>query len=433
MLPPLNQEKKSLMSSTTVDVKGTSFLVNDKLTYSEIEGSSVEAHGLLMNARFIQGVFDDRAQPERFARFGHDPWDPEANTDRLIAALPQWHAHGLRAFTVGLQGGGPVFTIDDWSTIDNNPYGEDGKSVDPAYAGRLDRLIRGADQAGMVAIVSFLYASQGPRLRDGLAVRSAVTAAARFLRDGGYTNVIIEVANEHNLNGFKNHPIIQSAEGICYLIDLAREESGGLLTGSSGSGGRADREVAEASDVILIHGNGCTRQEYYNLVKKVQGWDLDKPIVCNEDSPCIGQLVVAYQTRTSWGYYNNPTKQEPPADWSITSGEDTFFARRMAAGVGIQLPPLPPEDQHYFQGFEPDTTLDGKRWIRLASLYPEKIDYVEFYRNGQLIDVAYDEPFFVDYKTTWIQGPVHIQPDDREWKARIVQADGEAIEKIVHT
>ncbi|MAF10021.1 hypothetical protein CMK11_06170 [Candidatus Poribacteria bacterium] len=420
------------MDVTSIDVRGEAFLINGAPTYAEIDGSDPAAHGLLMNARFIQGVFDDRAQPERFARFGHEEWDAEGNTDRLVDALPAWHAHGLRAFTVGLQGGGPVFTIDDWRTIDNNPFGADGRCFDAGYAGRLDRLIRGADAAGMVVIVSFLYASQGPRLRDGRAVRSAVATASRFLRDGGYSNVIIEVANEHNLNGFSNHPIVQSVEGITYLMDLARQESGGMLVGCSGTGGYASREVADASDVILIHGNGCSRQRYYDLVRTTQAYGLGRPIVCNEDSPCFSRLGVAYQTRTSWGYYNNLTKQEPPADWSITPGEDVFFARRMAEGIGIDLPPLEPGDEYYLQGFEPDITLDGKRWVRLASLYPEKVDRVEYWRNGERIDVAYDEPFFVDYRTTWIQGPVIERADDREWRARIFQTDGAVVEKVVN-
>ena len=119
-----------------------------------------------MNARFIQGIFDDKADPARFARFGHDVYDPAANTARLVAALPQWYDHGLRAFTVGLQGGGPCFTINN-RTIDNNPFGEDGTQFDPAYADRLDTLIRGADAAGMVVIVSYFYGDQTRRLRTG--------------------------------------------------------------------------------------------------------------------------------------------------------------------------------------------------------------------------------------------------------------------------
>jgi hypothetical protein len=274
------------MTKTALDIQGTRFLINHQLTYADIDGTKPDAHGLLMNARFIQGVFNDKANPERFAIFGHDHWDPEANTDRLIAALPEWYRYGLRAITVGLQGGGPVLTVDDWSTIDNNPFGADGRSFDLAYASRLDRLVRAADGIGMIIIVSFLYGSQAPRLQDGRAVRNAVTGASRFLRDGGYTNVIIEVANEHDLPGFRIHPIIQSTEGIASLIDLARAESGGLPVGSSAIGGEVSREVAEASDVILIHGNNCTRQTYHMLVRKTQGFELNRPVVCNEDSPC---------------------------------------------------------------------------------------------------------------------------------------------------
>lgn len=415
------------MSKTALAIKGKKFTLNGQLTYSEIAGSKPEAHGLLMNARFIQGIFDDQAEPQRFAIFGHDTWNPEANTDRLIAALPQWYAHGLRAFTVGLQGGGPVLTLDDWSTIDNNPFGPDGKSFDPAYAGRLDRLIRAADEIGMAVIVSYLYASQAPRLQDGRAVRNAVIGASRFLREGGYTNVIIEVANEYNLPGFSIHPLVQTDEGIAALIDLARNESGGLPVGSSGTGGYANREVAEASDVILVHGNGLHRQRYYNLMREVQSWGLDKPVVCNEDSPCFTQLKVAYQTQTSWGYYNNHTKQDVPPDWSVTPGEDTYFAHRMAAGIGIKLPPLPEEERYYLQGLEPHMTQDGKRWIRLAALYPEKIDTVTYFRNGQPMGIAYEEPFYPDYVETWIQKPIFMQPEDKSFSARIVQLDGREI------
>lgn len=416
------------MPKTSVTIQGESFLINDKFTYSEIENSNPNAHGLLMNARFIQGVFDDKADPARFARFGYDTFDPSAHTDGLIAALPEWYSYGLRAFTVGFQGGGPFFTVKN-PTIDNNPFGEDGKQLDPAYAERMDRLIKGADEVGMVVIVSYLYGGQTNRLRDGRAIRDAVITASRFLKEGGYTNVIIETVNEQNIHWFDDQPLIQSSQGTAILLDLARKESGGMPVGCSGGGDYANREVAEASDVILIHGNGCTRQKYYNLIQKVRSWNLNKPIVCNEDSQAIGQFEVAFKTRTSWGYYNDMTKQEPPADWSVTPGEDTFFARRMAEGIGISLPPLPKEEQYHLHGLEPLMEYEGKRWLRLGSLYPETINYVDFYRNGELIYTAYDEPFLLYFQGTWIQGPYVVQPDDKEWKAVIHLRNGEILEK----
>ena len=108
------------MSKTEISIKSNSFFINGNKTYSNLENSNPKLHGLLMNARFIQGIFDDKAAPERFARFGKEKWNPEENTDRLIEALPEWYKYGLRAFTVGFQGGGPCCTINN-STINNNP------------------------------------------------------------------------------------------------------------------------------------------------------------------------------------------------------------------------------------------------------------------------------------------------------------------------
>jgi len=415
------------MSQTNLSIRGESFLINGQLTYQALAGSNPNVHGLLMNARFIQGVFDDQADASRYARWGHSNWDPEQHTDDLIAALPEWYRYGLRAFTVGFQGGGPCFTIDN-RTIDNNPFGEDGYRLDAAYANRMDRLIRAADALGMVVIVSYFYGDQTRTLRDGRAVRNAVTTASRWLKEGGYTNVIIEVANEHDINPFKQHPLLYYPEGVATLIDLARTESGGLPVGCSPSGGKLFQEVAEASDVILIHGNGCSRQRLYNLIKTARSWQLNRPILCNEDSQAIGQLEVAYKTYTSWGYYNNMTKQEPPADWSVLPGEDTFFAHRMAMGIGIEVPELPEDAHYHLHGLEPHLSYNGERWIRLASLYPETINYVEYYRNGDLYDIAYDEPFSVHFRSNWRQDGVPAVVGD-EWRALIHLRNGKILER----
>ncbi len=45
------------MGKTNISIDNESFLINGKLTYSEINTSKPQAHGLLMNARFIQGIF----------------------------------------------------------------------------------------------------------------------------------------------------------------------------------------------------------------------------------------------------------------------------------------------------------------------------------------------------------------------------------------
>jgi hypothetical protein len=423
----IQDRKEITRMKTKLAIEGRRFKINGKLTYSEIPGNNPKVHGLLMNARFIQAVFDDKADPGRFARFGRNRWDSERNTDDLIKALPDWHTWGLRAFTAGFQGGGPCFTINN-ASIDNNPFSEDGNAIDPAYLGRMERLIRAAGDLGMVVIVSYFYQGQSKRMKNGKTVRNAVRTASRWLRDKDFTNVIIEVANEYDVGTFKDRPLISNPECITGLMELAREESGGIPVGSSGGGGVISQEVAEESDVVLIHGNHLHAQEYYRFIKQVRSWVPDKPIVCNEDSPMFSQLDVAFDTGTSWGYYNNMTKQEPPVLWGIANAEDKFFARRMARGLGIPVTPLSEEEQYALEGVKGPWDYQGERWIRLVAEYPEKVSSVEFFLNGVPVEKVYSEPFFINYISTWLQKGYKTQKGDK-WRAVIYLADGRVLER----
>ena len=415
---------------TTVSVRENKFLINGKLVYSEIPNANPAALGLLWNQRVIQGVFDDKTDRSRFDLFKMGKFDPEKNTDNLIASLPEWYSYGMRAITVGFQGGWPVDAV-DVENIENNPFGQDGTTLDLAYASRMDRIIRAADDIGMVVIVSLLYWAQSKFLKDGRAVVEAVKTGSRFLKEKGYTNVILEVANEYNIQPFSVHPIVFEPEGITQLIKIAREESGGMLVGSSGGGGMADKETVEESDVVIVHGNGQSRGQYYDFLRKVRGWAGNKPILCNEDSPCCTRVDVALEEGTSWGYYNNYTKQIPPPDYSVTPGEDLFFARRIARAVGIELKELPEEDQFYLQGLEDWTSFHGKRAIRLAAEFPENVDYVDFYLNGEKIYRSYDEPFFLGTATTWLGIPWIMKKEDKNWKAIVKLTNGKTIEKNI--
>lgn len=410
---------------TVLKAVGEKFLINDKLVYSEFPKK--EAHGLLMNARFIQGIFDDKSGRERYNRFGRE-FDPDTQTNELIEHLPEWYAHGLRAITVGLQGGGPCFTIKN-ETIFNNPFSEDGTSVDPEYLERLKRIIKACDEIGMVVIVSYFYHVQAARIIDDDSIMRAVRTVSNWLRDEKFTNVIIEIANEHDCGAFKSHSIVYTQKGVVQLIDIAKRESGGMLVGCSPLGGVYDEEIIKASTVILIHGNGMSRNKFYNLIQRCKLANPNTPIVCNEDSQAFTEIDVAIKTGTSWGYYNNDTKQEPPTDWSITKGEDFFFAKRLAQSVGIEIEEIPFEEQFYLQGFEEHKVFEDQRWIRLASFCPEKIYYVDFYCDGELYYTAYDEPFMVNYICNWKQNPITGDLLNKDWEARIHLTDGSVIIK----
>ena len=427
-----------IMSKTLLTYKDDNFFINGSVTYP-----GTRAEGLLMNARFAQGIFDDKSDRRRYDRFGRT-FDPERNTDDLIAALPEWYDWGLRAFTVGVQGGGPCFTVEN-RYIDNSPFSADGTQMDEAYLNRLIRLIRRADELGMAVIVSCFYEAQLHRLEDADAVRNALALLCKILKYNDFGNCIIEPCNEYNIA--LTHKIVGTDEGMAELLDLARRESG-MLCGCSGAGGYFSPVTARASDVILIHGNGLSRNKLNQLITRARLCRRDVPVIVNEDSHDITNLEVCLNAHVSWGYYNNWTKQEPPVDWRVTEGEDRYFAERMAEAARIARPRCP--SPYRLMGMErhmsvplfeygtmrrrvsswmPEYSLsEGEmRFVRLAALYPEKVDYVEFYIDGALYQRVYDSPYTLNSMSNWSQAPVMNIPDTAEVYAVVHERDGNTV------
>ncbi len=415
------------MSRTEYKIVNDDFYINGVKTYSNIKGSNEKAHGLLFNARFIQGIFYDKNNKGKYDRFGKK-FDATENTLDLIKSLEQWYSCGIRAITIGIQGGGPICTYEDWTCIDTDAFSKDGNTINPEHIKRLKMILEACDKIGMLVIVSILYQAQEHLLEDGIALVNSVRTTCKMLAETDYTNIIIEVANEYDVGNFSKHPIISTPEGMATVIQIAKEYSGyKFAVGSSGGGGIIHKEVVKASDVLLVHGNGLRREELSRFIKSVRKIDSTKPIVVNEDSQLITQMKVSIDTHTSWGYYNNFTKQEPPTDWSITKGEDVYFAYRMANFIGIKW--NKPEEDFYLQGFEKDLViLPNKRFVRLASSYPEKIDYVEFYEDDILLDISYDEPFLMYSKETWEQWPYISKEGAKEFKAIVYLHNGETKE-----
>ena len=86
---------ESFTPRTRVSLRAARWCINDELT-----NRGTRAEGLLMNVRMVNAVFEDRRKPDL---------DPEAITDRFLAHLPDYAAHGVNAFTLCLQGGMPGY------------------------------------------------------------------------------------------------------------------------------------------------------------------------------------------------------------------------------------------------------------------------------------------------------------------------------------
>lgn len=422
--------KGDKMSKTNYQIQGRDFLINGKKTYSEIPQNDPACHGLLFNARFIQGLFQDvnKANAEHYNRFGK-VFDPEINTDELIAALPQWYNIGLRAFTIGLMGGGPCMSYKDWGTLKFGSFSPDGRSFDPAVRTRLEKVLKAADELGMLVIVSFLYHGQFRYFNNDEAIENACHTAVKMLCELDYDNVIIEVANEYDvIEKVVPTSVIGTPEKMAELVQKCQQWCGGRFAVGASTCFVEERQeiVMKASDICLFHGNDKRRQELHNKYTLVRGWCPDRPIVVNEDSQIFTQMDVAMEDHFSWGYYNNWTKQEPPCDWGITDSEDVHFAARVAQTVG--LPFRAEEPAPKLLGFEPCSGLkNGERFIRVTSARPDKICKVVFYEDGRKLDAAFAEPFFLYPLSTWHQAAYLPTPGAQKFTARVVMYDGSEI------
>lgn len=336
---------------TTVSIAGERFLINGKPTYEGRTWHGKRIEGLLLNARMVQGIFDDlnpdTAKKWAYADTGR--WDAERNTAEFIAAMPTWRAHGLLAFTINLQGGSPegYSRAQPWI---NSAIAPDG-SLRPAFMARLERIINAADRLGMVVILGYFYFGQDQNLTDEAAVIRGVDNATAWVLDRGWRNVIIEIDNECNVK--YDHAILQPARvhELITRVQAATRDGRRLLVSTSYGGGAIPGEnVVRAADFILIHGNGVKEPakigEQVRRTRQVPGYTA-KPILFNEDdhfdfdkpdnnfSAAIGEYA-------GWGYFDFRMKGDPPhagyqsvpVDWSINSPRKQGFFKMLAEITG---------------------------------------------------------------------------------------------------
>jgi hypothetical protein len=168
--------------TTRVSIEGKRWQINGTVTHP-----GTRAEGLLMNVRMVNAIFEDR---------GRADFDAEANTDRFIARIRDYAAQGVNAFTICLQGGMPGY-----EGALNSAFDPDG-SLRPGYLARAERVIRACDRRGVVVILGMYYQRQSAILRDEAAVRAGVANASRWVRERGFQNVLLEIANEYPHQGY---------------------------------------------------------------------------------------------------------------------------------------------------------------------------------------------------------------------------------------
>jgi len=334
-----------LMRRTRVSIRDEMFYINGQPTYEGRRWNGWKIEGLLLNARLVQGIFDD-LNPETVSRWAYPDtgrWDPERNTREFLAAMPAWRSYGLLAFTINLQGGSPqgYSQAQPWHNSGWTPEG----GLRPEYAGRLERIIDFADELGMAVILGLFYFGQDQHLEDETAVKRAVDTAAEWLLGRGYTNVLVEVDNECDVTRY-DHEILKP-DRIHELIERVKEHRSTdgvrlLVSTSYGGGTVAGENVVRAADYILMHGNGVSDPRRLAAmareVRQVPGWR-PMPVVFNEDDHFDfdqpeNNLLAALSEYASWGYFDPGESnyrdgyQCPPVNWQInTDRKRAFFGK----------------------------------------------------------------------------------------------------------
>jgi len=283
-----------------------------------------EAAGRLMNLRIAQGLFHDEWLTEA-------SFDPDANTNRLIAALDAYKEHGILAINVSLQAGNAGYAR-ECELVKRQPqakygpgkgcltsaYRPDGSLKGP-WLKRLLRLQRELDRRGMILDLMYFYQGQDEVLENQEAIRRAVVNTTDWLIDNRCRNVIIEIANEHDVASYDHDRYIHRE--MRHLIELARsrfvEKKAAFrlpISASPGGGMRVYEGVRDHADLVIIHGNGQKPEaKLKRTVELVGDPKMPGPIVMNEDdngrdttpenlAQELASFDALFRNGSSWGY-----------------------------------------------------------------------------------------------------------------------------------
>ena len=303
----------SARAETRVALVEGRWRINGQLT-----NAGSRAEGLLMNVRMVNATFEDRNKPE---------FDADANTGEFLAKLGDYAGHGVNAITLCLQGGMPGY-----EGAVNSAFEPDG-SLRAEYLARVERVIRACDEQGLAVILGLYYQRQAKILKDDAALKAGVVQTVQWVQKRGFSNVILEIANEYPHRGF-THELIRSPQGQAALIRLAKETAPGLLVSASGYGdGRIHAEVAEAADFLLPHWNGTKVEQITERARELKRFG--KAIVCNEDDKTKGAAVAALEASVAagigYGLMEKVVNQTFPFEFRGAEDDPKFYAALKAA------------------------------------------------------------------------------------------------------
>jgi hypothetical protein len=342
--------------ATSVAIAGNAFHINGKPTYPgrSFRGSKVE--GQLFTSRMVNCIINDQNPETRGMWAWRDgPWDPERNTSEFIAALPLYRSRGLTSIAFNVQGGSPMGYgwNQPWHT---SGYTPDGRLL-PDYRSRLLRVLDATDANGMVAVLGYFYVSATPALADEAAFIRATDEITDLVCDGGYTNVLIEVANEADISRWTAETIkpARSHELVARVQSRSKGRvktpAGRLLVSTSfATAAPIPERLLQTADYVLYHGNGlATPLAVHARAKQIRATSgyRGQPLLINEDDHFDfdkpeNNMLAAVEEYSGWGYFDyrqirerfEDGYQSLPVDWGINSVRKKGFFSLLAQVTG---------------------------------------------------------------------------------------------------
>ncbi len=309
------------------------------------------ARGKLMAVGVSQGLFEDEWLSEH-------PFDADANTDALIAALDLYKSYGILAIGVSLQGADPGYEAERNGIVRRSGaiYGqkegslvsafESDGSLKPAWIARLDKLLQAADARDMFVKLTYFHASQDEVFDGPKEIIAGARNITRWLADGDHRNVIIDIAAGWDVAGEWDHDDFIS-RNIAELVSEIREQFNGAsfslpIGASSGPSMLYPVSLAQVCDVVLLDSSGLTSDIVAR--KLVEMSDYDRPLWVAAISGA-GMQPSSSSLQKGAGWTHNPQRltQQFPFFYAPASeqpgAEDLHALLRHVAALVLKKPP----------------------------------------------------------------------------------------------
>lgn len=283
------------------------------------------ATGAMLGGSYDPRAFYTRSAPgaDWLKTYSGAEYRPEAQGKLMNIRLDQALTHEVVTEALDFYKKHGVLMID--VTLDE-AFQADGSLV-PEPLTPLDRLIRAADQLGMMVDLIYFHAGHDQPLQSTAAVHHAAWHITDWLIAHNFRNVIIDVANEYDLPGGQWDLKGYIPQNIIPLIDEVRERyrhAGYVAPIGASSDGRMryPHSIEGQVDVVMLHGNGRDSKE--KLRRATQLKEARRPVLMTADNNGhagtperltqeLASCDIFFHHAAGWGYTPAAPAEPDPA------------------------------------------------------------------------------------------------------------------------